>query len=218
MLENGGIKDDCIITKLSDNEFYVVLNAGCKTTDLEHINKYKQDYPNVEIEYTSDNQLIAVQGPKAQSLLGQILDTNNLDQIDFMECTNDLKFQGKNLHLTRCGYTGEDGFEVSVPNEVSIAFAEKLTSVKSYDDLQIAEWVGLGARDSLRLEAGLCLYGNDIDETTSPIEAMLAWTISKRRREEGGFLGYERVKDHLENGVTKKRCGFVGEKIPIREG
>lgn len=100
-----------------------------------------------------------------------------------------MKFQKSSIIVSRCGYTGEDGFEVSVPNELAINFMEQLLSVKDGEEQQIAECVGLGARDSLRLEAGLCLYGSDISEKTSPVEAMLAWTISKRRREQGGFVG-----------------------------
>jgi aminomethyltransferase len=111
--------------------------------------------------------------------------------------------------VSRCGYTGEDGFEVSVPNERIADFMETLLEQVNPASNEIyGMLVGLAARDSLRLEAGLCLYGHDLNESISPIEATLAWTISKRRREEGGFLGYEKVKDHLENGVTKKRVGF----------
>lgn len=129
----------------------------------------------------------------------------------------DLKFDKQDIIVSRCGYTGEDGFEISVPNSHIEAFMEKLWSVKDGSE-QIAYPVGLGARDSLRLEAGLCLYGHELNEEVSPIEAMLAWTISKRRKESLGFLGDHLTKKHMEEGVTKKRCGFIGQKIPIREG
>ena len=130
------------------------------------------------------------------------------------------KFAGQSLVVSRCGYTGEDGFEVGVPNKVIHEFMDKLLKIQNNETkAPIAEMIGLGARDSLRLEAGLCLYGHDINETISPIEAMLAWTISKRRKEEGGYLGSDIVKQHIEKGVAKKRCGFIAEgKLPVREG
>ena len=136
-----------------------------------------------------------------------------------MEATIDLKFNGKPVIVSRCGYTGEDGFEVSVINSDIEAFMEKLWKIKDNKTNEpTAVPVGLGARDSLRLEAGLCLYGHELDEDISPIEAMLAWTISKRRKEQLGFLGDHLVKKHLHEGVHKKRCGFIGDKVPIREG
>ena len=136
-----------------------------------------------------------------------------------MEATLDLKFNKKPIIVSRCGYKGEDGFEVSVINSDIEAFMEKLWNIKDSSTKEpIGVPVGLGARDSLRLEAGLCLYGHELDEDISPIEAMLAWTISKRRKEQLGFLGDHLVKKHLQDGVTKKRCGFIGDKIPIREG
>lgn len=119
--------------------------------------------------------------------------------------------------VSRCGYTGEDGFEVSVPNSHIEAFMEKLWEPKDENGERIAEPIGLGARDSLRLEAGLCLYGHELEEDISPIEAMLAWTISKRRKESLGFLGDHLVKKHMAEGVSRKRCGFIGDKVPIRE-
>lgn len=140
---------------------------------------------------------------------------------DFMLSNFDgFRFQAFPVVVTRCGYTGEDGFEVSVPNERVHAFVEKLLAeVNPADGLEYGQMVGLAARDSLRLEAGLCLYGHDLSKDVSPIEASLLWTISKRRREEGGFLGFEKVKDHMENGVSRKRVGFkVQAKMPVREG
>jgi len=190
MLENGGIKDDCIVTKLKEDDYYVVLNAGCKVTDLDHIRKHTPSGWDVSVDCSEENSLIAVQGPKAQYLMEKLLGVS-LASMPFMTCSTELKFDGADLMFSRCGYTGEDGFEVSVPNEKVEQFMEALLSYKNEDDGgPIAECVGLGARDSLRLEAGLCLYGHDISEDVSPIEAMLAWTISKRRREEGGFLGH----------------------------
>ena len=147
------------------------------------------------------------------------LGKDSLQTMPFMTANLDHKFGGSNLIVSRCGYTGEDGFEVSVPNASAESFMEALLAPTCEEGNQIAECVGLGARDSLRLEAGLCLYGHDISEDVSPVEGMLLWTISKRRREQGGFLGYETVKKHIDDGVSRKRCGFVVEgKLPVREG
>lgn len=221
MNDKGGINDDCIITKVKDDHYYVVLNAGCKDTDMEHMKKYMGDFKDCRMEYFSEDvkSLIAVQGPKAQHVVETIMDGQlNLNSLDFMECSMDMKFDGQPTSVSRCGYTGEDGFEISIPNSHIEAFMEKLWTVKGSEGEQLAQPVGLGARDSLRLEAGLCLYGHELNEDISPIEAMLAWTISKRRKESFGFLGDHIVKKHLAEGVTKKRCGFIGDKIPIREG
>lgn len=146
------------------------------------------------------------------------LSEHALQPMPFMNASLDHRFDGGDLIVSRCGYTGEDGFEVSVPNANAEHFMEAL--LEQYHDAEnIAECVGLGARDSLRLEAGLCLYGHDISEEVSPVEGMLLWTISKRRRAEGGFLGYETVKKHIDEGVSRKRCGFVVDgKLPVREG
>ncbi len=120
--------------------------------------------------------------------------------------------------MSRCGYTGEDGFEVSVPEKLALPFATALDSFKDSQGNLVAKWIGLGARDTLRLEAGLCLYGHELSEETSPIEAVLGWTISKRRKEQGGFLGFDTVKKHLEQGVKHKRSGFIVDGPPARDG
>lgn len=139
------------------------------------------------------------------------------DGLSFMQSTRAMKFDGGDLIVSRLGYTGEDGFEVSVPNDKVENFVSKLCAID--DSGKNPEMVGLGARDSLRLESGLCLYGHDINEDVSPIEAALQWTVSKRRQAEGGFIGYEHVKNHMANGVSKKRCGFIAEgRLPVREG
>ena len=220
MNEQGGIVDDCIITKVKDDHFYVVLNAGCKDKDMAHMKNHMGKFKDCSMEYHSEDErsLVAVQGPKAQFVVEQLLDgAVNLTNMDFMECTMDLKYNKEAVIVSRCGYTGEDGFELSISNAQIEAFMEGLWAVRA-DGGQIAYPVGLGARDSLRLEAGLCLYGHELDEDISPIEAMLAWTISKRRKESFGFLGDHLVKKHMAEGVSKKRCGFVGDKQPIREG
>lgn len=141
----------------------------------------------------------------------------NLDNLGFMESTRDIQFMHDDIIVSRCGYTGEDGFEVSLPNHHIEEFMDALFDVKDQNGIQVARPVGVGARDTLRLEAGLCLYGNELKEDISPVKAMLSWTISKRRKEELGFLGSHLVKTHLEEGVTRKRCGFIGDKVPIRE-
>jgi aminomethyltransferase len=223
MNEMGGIKDDCILTKINEEHFYVVFNAGCKEKDLVHCRVHWKDrkYKDLKIEHHSEQMrsLVAVQGPRSQQLLEEILDDNvNLDNLGFMEFTQDIAFNNDDIMISRCGYTGEDGFEVSLPNEAVEKFMDRLLEVKDSDGNVLARPAGLGARDSLRLEAGLCLYGHELKEDISPIKAMLSWTISKRRREELGFLGEAMVKSHMEEGVDRKRCGFIGDKVPIREG
>jgi aminomethyltransferase len=224
MNENGGIKDDCVVTKVNPQHYYVVFNAGNKEKIFAHMKKMaietKRKFPDVNIEHISTHvrSLVAVQGPKAMHLLQKVLDSNpNLTNLGFMESTNDLKFLKEDVTVTRCGYTGEDGFEVSVSNGNAEALMDKLLSVKD-GDKPVAVAAGLGARDSLRLEAGLCLYGHELREDIGPIGAMLAWTISKRRKAELGFLGAEHVKKAIDEGVNSKRCGFIGDKVPIREG
>jgi len=135
----------------------------------------------------------------------------DLSNLGFMTCL-DASVDGIHLLVSRCGYTGEDGFEISVEHKDAIAFAKKLLS---HQEVHPA---GLGARDSLRLEAGLCLYGHDIDETTSPIAASLLWTIGKRRREEGGFLGSDIILPQIKTGPPQRRVGFLLEGPPAREG
>lgn len=147
-----------------------------------------------------------------------MLDNNvNLDNLGFMESTRDITYMHDDVIVSRCGYTGEDGFEVSLNNHHVEEFMDAVLGVKGNGGKPLAIPVGLGARDSLRLEAGLCLYGNELKEDISPVKAMLSWTISKRRKEELGFLGDDMVKKHLTEGVNRKRCGFVGDKVPIRE-
>lgn len=141
----------------------------------------------------------------------------SLTEMDFMT-SQEIKFQDSIIRVSRCGYTGEDGFEVSVPEKQIFNFVTALEASKDSNGNAVAKWVGLGARDTLRLEAGLCLYGHELNEDISPIEAVLGWTISKRRKEQGGFLGYETVKKHLEQGVKSKRAGIIVEGPPARDG
>jgi len=204
--EKGGIYDDLIITKVNRG-FTIILNAACKDNDFKIIknsigNKFKLTlYKNLS--------LIALQGPKSSEILEKII--KGVSSLKFMN-GNKFTYNGKEIYITRSGYTGEDGFEISIPNELVEDFVKKVVS-------KGAKPIGLGARDTLRLEAGLCLYGHDINETTSPIEANLKWAISKRRREEGGFVGYNKIKLDMNGSLTRLRVGVKPEgKIIAREG
>ena len=204
--ENGGIYDDLIITKV-ENGFNIILNAACKENDYKIIkgalgNKFK-------LKLYKDLSLIALQGPKAVEILEGLIE--GVSSLKFMN-GNNFSYNGNQIYITRSGYTGEDGFEISLPNQIVEPFAKILVS-------KGVQLIGLGARDTLRLEAGLCLYGHDINETTTPIEANLKWAISKRRREEGGFLGYNKIKSNINGELSRLRVGIkpLG-KIIAREG
>ena len=204
--EKGGIYDDLIITKV-ENGFSIILNAACKDNDFKIIensigNKFKLTlYKNLS--------LIALQGPKSSEILEKII--NGVSSLKFMY-GNNFSYNDKEIYITRSGYTGEDGFEISIPNEFVEGFVKKIVT-------KGAKLIGLGARDTLRMEAGLCLYGHDINETTSPIEANLKWAISKRRREEGGFIGYDKIKLDMNGSLSRLRVGVKPEgKIIAREG
>ena len=204
--ENGGIYDDLIVTKV-EKGFNIILNAACKKNDFKIIkNSLGNKFKPILHENLS---LIALQGPKSAEILEKSVD--GVSSLKFMN-GNKFYYNGKDIYVTRSGYTGEDGFEISIPNGLAENFAKKLTS-------QGVKPVGLGARDTLRLEAGLCLYGHDINESTSPIEANLKWAISKRRREEGGFVGYDKIKSDMNGGLDRLRVGLKPEgKIIAREG
>jgi len=204
--EKGGIYDDLIITKV-DKGFSIILNAACKDNDFKIIknsigNKFK-------LNLNKNLSLIALQGPKSSEILEKII--NGVSSLKFMN-GNKFSYNGKEIYITRSGYTGEDGFEISISNELVEDFVKKIVS-------KGARLIGLGARDTLRLEAGLCLYGHDINETTSPVEANLKWAISKRRREEGGFTGYSKINKDMNGNLTRLRVGVKPEgKIIAREG
>jgi len=209
---NGGIIDDLVIANRSDdlNCHYMVINAGRITQDLNHINNemdiFKSKNMDVSYEFLSDKSLIALQGPKSVNILDKILNNKyNFNELKFFYL-DDININGIDCQVSRSGYTGEDGFEISVSNDDITNFVEMLLE---YDDVKLA---GLGARDSLRLEAGLCLYGNDLTETITPVEADLLWTMSKKRREEGTFIGSNIIREQIKNGVKHKRVGIIGEK------
>ncbi|MFY7778899.1 MAG: glycine cleavage system aminomethyltransferase GcvT, partial [Elstera sp.] len=203
---DGGILDDLMVTKLEDRLF-VVVNAGCKTQDIA---RFRAELTDCEVVEHIDAALLALQGPKAVDVLKALVP--GVEALAFLSGA-EFSWNGVALFITRSGYTGEDGFEISVPNASAEALAQALLA---HDAVKP---IGLGARDSLRLEAGLCLYGHDITEGTSPIEADLAWTISKRRRAEGGFPGDAVIQAQLLDGPTRRRVGIQPEgRAPVREG
>ncbi|ORZ15469.1 hypothetical protein BCR41DRAFT_353813 [Lobosporangium transversale] len=210
--EDGGIIDDTIICKHEDS-LYVVSNAGCADKDLAHIRAHLKEFQNkggdADLKIIDDHALIALQGPKAAAVLESLVE-KDLRDFPFMD-GRFMTIKGIDCHVARSGYTGEDGFEISVPNNDAVEFTKLLLASP---DVELA---GLGARDSLRLEAGLCLYGHELDETITPVEAGLTWTIGKRRRAEGGFLGASKIQDQLKNGVSKRRIGLVVQGAPARE-
>jgi aminomethyltransferase len=207
---DGGILDDLMISRSAyPGRLYVVVNAGCKEADYKYI--AAQLPANAQLERLDDDALLALQGPEAEAVLAKL--NPKIRDIKFMHFEL-LEIAGiKDAHISRSGYSGEDGFEISVPNaDVAKLWAALL------EDTRVKP-IGLGARDSLRLEAGLCLYGHDIDETTSPNEAGLIWSIAKRRREEGGFIGATRVQSEIKNGVKRMRVGIKPDgRAPAREG
>jgi aminomethyltransferase len=207
----GGILDDLMVANFGSHLFLVV-NAACKAEDEAHLRKHLADV--CVIEPLTDRALIAVQGPKAESVLAKFCADAPL--MRFMDA-GPRQVDGIECFVSRSGYTGEDGFEISVPAERAERLANKL--LENADALPI----GLGARDSLRLEAGLCLYGHDIDTTTTPVEAALEWSIQKSRRtggaRSGGFLGAEEILAQLEKGAPRRRVGLRPEgRAPVREG
>jgi aminomethyltransferase len=208
---DGGILDDLMVANFGDHLFLVV-NAACKAEDEAHLRKHLSDV--CLIEPLPDRALIALQGPKAESVLAKFC--ADAASMRFMDA-GPHEVDGLACFVSRSGYTGEDGFEISVPAERAERLANKL--LENADVLPI----GLGARDSLRLEAGLCLYGHDIDTTTTPVEGALEWSIQKSRRtggaRSGGFLGAEEILAQLEKGAPRRRVGLRPEgRAPVREG
>ena len=204
MNKEGGIYDDLIITKIQKG-YLIILNAACKNQD------YKIIEEKLEKKYTMNLDeslsLIAIQGPDAKNVLEKIIPNSN--KLRFMN-GNKFYFKETEIYITRSGYTGEDGFEISIKNEKVEKFVELLIENGS-------KLIGLGARDTLRLEAGLCLYGNDIDQKTSPIEANLKWAISKSRIEDN-YPGSSIIKNQIEKGVKKLRVGIKPETRVIARG
>lgn len=215
--ENGGIIDDLIITKDDEDKYFMVSNASRRDEDsrllLQQQDVFKIQGKSVNLEFLDplEQSLVALQGPTAASVLQTIVDCN-LANLKFMNCVN-TEILRNPVRITRCGYTGEDGFEISMPAKIARVLVQLILGTS---DTKLA---GLGARDSLRLEAGLCLYGHDIDEETTPIEAGLSWLVAKRRRREENFPGAEKILYQIKSGSKKKRIGLtIMHGPPAREG
>ncbi|MET3854877.1 glycine cleavage system aminomethyltransferase GcvT [Rhizobium sp. OAE497] len=206
--DNGGILDDLMITHLDDHLF-VVVNAACKEEDVAHMRKHIGDRCDITV---LDRALIALQGPRAVDVLAELwADVAAMKFMDVRHC----RLHDVSCLVSRSGYSGEDGFEISIPADKAEDVTKRLLE---HPDV---EATGLGARDSLRLEAGLCLYGNDIDTTTTPVEAALEWGMQKARKtggvRAGGFPGAGRILSELDNGATRRRVGLKPDgKAPVR--
>ncbi|UWQ91353.1 glycine cleavage system aminomethyltransferase GcvT [Rhodobacteraceae bacterium M382] len=204
--EDGGIMDDLIVSNAGDH-YFVVVNAALRHQDIPHM---AANLDGVDVIEIFDRALVAVQGPKAEDVVGDLCPAAR--DLKFMETTV-ADINGVSCRISRLGYTGEDGYEISIPDADAVAVTRAFLA---HEDCEPA---GLGARDSLRLEAGLCLYGNDIDQSTSPIEASLNWAIQKRRKEEGGFPGAARIQKELAEGAAKKLVGIKpAGRAPARQG
>ncbi len=209
----GGIEDDLIVTRpaegqAADGVMFIVVNAARKAHDLAIFEEAFTD--ELEFELHEDKALLALQGPLAGAVLAELSDAPL--KLAFMQAMP-ASIEGIECQISRCGYTGEDGFEISLKNNDAISLAKKL-----YADERVNP-AGLGARDSLRLEAGLCLYGHDMDDTIDPVSADLLFAIGKQRRIDGGFVGAPRVLQIIKDGPENRRVGLLFEgRMPVREG
>lgn len=209
--EAGGIRDDLIVCRWAEDTFFLVVNADCKEADIAYLNA---ELPQLEIVELVDRALLALQGPEAFDVLTPL--APELGQLSFMTGM-EADILGYDIYVTRSGYTGEDGFEISVPAAAADTVARKLL-----EDPRV-QLIGLGARDSLRLEAGLCLYGHDMNSDITPVEAGVQWAISPARRDggarAGGFPGAEVILNQLAAGPDQRRVGLrVNDRAPVREG
>ena len=233
---SGGIVDDTVITRLGAQTFYVVTNAACKSKDLAYLSEQLKSFDTkthgaVDWKVRDDWGLIALQGPLSAQVLGESLQRASapnypLESLTFGQCMEvTVTLPSSPSHtgtilVSRGGYTGEDGFEIAIPPTITDAFTRHILSAGGVDSIRLA---GLGARDSLRLEAGMCLYGHDLDDTTTPVEAGLSWVVGKDRRATGGFHGSETILRQLRSvkeggGVERRRVGFIIDGAPAREG
>ncbi|MDI9336074.1 MAG: glycine cleavage system aminomethyltransferase GcvT [Gammaproteobacteria bacterium] len=213
--QQGGILDDLMVVK-RESDYFLVVNGACKHKDFLHIQAVLQENfsETCRAEWLPNRSLLALQGPLACTILEKLVP--KVAELLFLS-GNFFTWNGHRLFITRSGYTGEDGFEISLPDEICRSFVQTLMQEPAVLP------IGLGARNSLRLEAGLCLYGNDLNEQTTPMSANLLWSIPKTRRAEGDkagkFIGWEKIFEEFRTGTKQKRHGFVGlDKIPIREG
>ncbi|MDM4765183.1 glycine cleavage system aminomethyltransferase GcvT [Pelomonas sp. SE-A7] len=209
--DEGGILDDLMVCRRLD-DLFVVVNAGCKEQDIAHMQAKLGG--QCEVITMPEQALLALQGPEAVTALSRL--NPEVAKLTFMT-GGFFELDGIPTFLTRSGYTGEDGYEISVHQDQAVALARKLLAQPEVKP------IGLGARDSLRLEAGLCLYGHDIDTNTNPVEASLTWAIQKVRRaggaRAGGYPGAAVIDQQLASGAARKRVGLVGsERMPVREG
>ena len=209
--DHGGVVDDLMVVR-RDYDVLLIVNAACKAKDIAFLAAHLPD--SVLMTELDDHALLALQGPQAASVLADL--GADISSMVFLDGAW-VEIQGMRCYATRSGYTGEDGFELSMPNNIAVKLAECLAA---HDAVQP---VGLGARDSLRLEAGLCLYGHELSESISPIQAGLNWAIAKQRREgaanAGGFIGAETVLAQLQQGVDKVRVALIADgRAPVREG
>lgn len=207
LTEDAGILDDLMVTRRGDH-FYMVVNGATKADDIAHLRAMLPD--SVVVDHMKEQALLALQGPKAVEALSRL--AAGVEELSFMT-GGAFPLAGSTAWISRSGYTGEDGFEISVPASKVAEVAELLAQQPEVKP------IGLGARDSLRLEAGLPLYGHDLDPTTTPVEADLGFAISKRRRAEGGFPGWYRITRELEAGTIRRRVGVaIAGRQPVREG
>lgn len=210
--EQGGILDDLMVANLGNDELFLVVNAACKDQDLAHLRTHIGEQCDIQALF-EERALLALQGPAAVTVLERL--APQVASMTFMQFAP-VQLLGEDCYVSRSGYTGEDGFEISVPADKAEALARRLLS-----EPEVAA-IGLGARDSLRLEAGLCLYGHDMNTQTTPVEASLLWAVSRVRRAEGaragGFPGAEQVFAQQQSGVARKRVGLLPqERTPVRE-
>ncbi len=204
--DSGGILDDLMVSRLAEDRLVLVVNAACKQADAAHLRRHLA--PGLQLRELADRALLALQGPEAAAALAGL--APEAAAMGFMS-VRPLDIDGIPCLATRSGYTGEDGFEISVPADRAEALARRLLCLAGVAP------AGLGARDSLRLEAGLCLYGADIDTTTTPVEAGLGWIIGRRRREQGGFPGAAIIQRQLAEGPARLRVGLLPEgRAPAR--
>jgi len=209
--EQGGVLDDLMVTRL-DTGLFLVVNAACKSQDIAHLQRHLSE--QCKIEVLDDRALLALQGPEAKTVMQKL--APDVADMTFMTAKN-LTLAGIDCLVTRSGYTVEDGFEISVPALKAKELAQHFLAESD------VEWIGLGARDSLRLEAGLCLYGHELSPDITPVEAKLNWALSPARRANGiragGYLGAETIMKQFQDGVARQRVGIQPEgKMPVRAG
>jgi len=205
--DEGGIIDDLMATRRG-SDFYIVVNGATKLGDIAYMESRLP--PDVVVDHMKEQALLALQGPRAAEVLENLVP--GVSELGFMQA-GPFHWSGQNLWISRSGYTGEDGFEISVPANPAADLATAITAN------ELARPIGLGARDSLRLEAGLPLYGHDLDTRTTPVMAGLSFAINRRRRADGGFAGAMRILAELENGPIEERVGFdIDGRQPVREG